>query len=748
MKLSINKLIPFLLSLLLVIIFFWQFFFRGLLPIPADAIIGLYHPYRDLYAKDYPRGIPFKNFLITDPVRQQYPWKNLSINLIKEGDLPLWNPYSFSGTPLLANFQSATFYPLNVLFFILPFNLAWSLLIILGVFLSLVFMFYFLSNLKLNRWSSLLGSIVFAFSGFSIAWLEWGNILHTIAWLPLMLLSVDKIVNSAGSKTRSNIWLTILTFSLISSFFAGHLQIFSYIFMAFLIYLLFRLIETKPKKLLRPFLLSLGIFLLITSVQWIPTLHFIIESGRTIDQSNWQKIGWFIPWQHLLQFVVPDFFGNPATLNYWGVFNYGEFVGYVGVLPLILGIFALFFRKDKNVFLFGLLFFLSLIFSLPTPFAKIPYILNLPFVSTSQPTRLISIIDFSLAVLSAYGLDLFLKERRKIIYPIIIILLIYISLWAAVIFLINNSQLRDNMLIAKNNLIFPTVIFGVSVILISLGLIKSLKRFTTIIILGFILLAVFDLFRFGWKFTPFTKENYLFPDTKTLAFLKDQKGQFRIMTGDSRIFSPNFSDVYKLESVDGYDPLYLQRYAELIVASERGKPDISPPFGFDRIITPHNFDSRLIDLLGVKYLLSLSDISNKNFEKVFSEGETRVYQNKNALPRAFFVKSTIMGKDKNESIGLLFSNKEKLNLTAIVEGFKNSSWSLGEAQILSYKENKVLVKTKNEGDGFLVLTDSFYPSWHVKIDGKSSQIYRTDYNFRGIVVPGGSHAVEFYITLF
>ena len=35
------------------------------------------------------------------------PWKNLTIETFKMGQWPLWNPYAFSGTPHLANFQSA-----------------------------------------------------------------------------------------------------------------------------------------------------------------------------------------------------------------------------------------------------------------------------------------------------------------------------------------------------------------------------------------------------------------------------------------------------------------------------------------------------------------------------------------------------------------------------------------------------------------------------------------------------------------
>src|SRR5438552_395410 len=97
-------------------VFFWQFLLKGLLPIPSDTIVGLYYPFRDPYFSTNPNGLPYKNSLITDPVRQQYPWRNLSVESIKNGQIPNWNPYNFAGVPLLANFQSAAFYPLNLVF--------------------------------------------------------------------------------------------------------------------------------------------------------------------------------------------------------------------------------------------------------------------------------------------------------------------------------------------------------------------------------------------------------------------------------------------------------------------------------------------------------------------------------------------------------------------------------------------------------------------------------------------------------
>src|SRR3989338_3002920 len=133
-------LFPFLI-IAISVIFFWQFFLKGLLPIPSDTIVGLYHPFLDLYAKISPAGVPFKNFLITDPVRQIIPWKELSIDLLSRFELPLWNPYEMAGKPHLANFQSSPFYPLNILLFVKPFDISWSIFIILQHLLAGIFTF-------------------------------------------------------------------------------------------------------------------------------------------------------------------------------------------------------------------------------------------------------------------------------------------------------------------------------------------------------------------------------------------------------------------------------------------------------------------------------------------------------------------------------------------------------------------------------------------------------------------------------
>ena len=746
-----KKIIPVLFLSLLVIAFFWQFFFKGLLPIPSDTIIGLYHPFRDLYSKNYPNGIPFKNFLITDPVRQQYPWRELAISAEKRLELPLWNPYNFAGTPLLANFQSASFYLFNILFFIMPFATAWSLIIFLGPLLGGIFLFFYLNNLMLNKWANLLGSITFSFSGFFVAWMEWGTITHTALWLPLILLSIDKLV--LRSKNRSLlVWSFVFLFSLIFSFFAGHLQTFFYLFIFSWIYFFARWIQFGwQKKILFLFTILNSLFIILTAVQWIPTFQFVSLSARNIDALSFNNPGWFIPWQHLVQFVVPDFFGNPTTLNYWGIWNYGEFVGYVGIISLIFSLFAVLFRRDKKTLFFGIALLVSLIFSLPTFFAKIPFVLHIPLLETAQPTRLLFLVTFFLAVLSALGLDYYIRYKKKILIPLVLVGLVFVILWGFAF--LGNGLDSTNLPVIKNNLKLPTGIFVLSGALLFLSSFIKKNKYIVVTCVAIAAIAVFDLFRFGWKFEPFTQKAYLFPSTSTIAFLQKNVGEFRIMSEDSRIMPPNFSAFYRLKSIDGYDPLYLLRYGELMAALGRKKADINPPFGFNRIITPHNIDSKIIDLLGVKFILSLSDLDSPKLKKVFQEVNTRVYENINVLPRAFFVSKIILASDNKEAIRIMFGDSFNPSVMAVVENADKGLQNLeqivvGKANIVHYSENRIIIETENSEAGFLVFTDSFYPTWKVKIDSRQENIYRTDYNFRGISVSAGKHKIEFYNSLF
>lgn len=740
-----KKIIPFIGFAVIVFIFFWQFFLKGLLPIPSDTVVGLYHPYRDLIATEYPNGYPFKNFLITDPVRQQIPWKTFSIASVQSGQIPSWNPYNFSGTPNLANFQSGVYYPLNLIFFISDYKIAWSIFILLQPFLVLVFTYLYLRNLNLDEYSSYLGAIIFAFSGFFSMWLSWGNILHTALWLPLILLSIDKIYRVKKLNKRNVIWSIILFVSLIFAIFAGHLQTLFYLLIFSSVYFLARLYQSS-KRIRFIFLVGIpaGIAFVIGLIQILPTLQFIELSARSFDLARpWEKEGWFIPLNQLIQLIAPDFFGNPTTLNYWGVWNYGEMTAYMGIGAIILALLAILFRRDKKTIFFFSAAVVSLIFATSNIFSKLPFILDIPLISTSQPTRLIFILNFSLAVLSALGLNfLIIKGKlRQVLIPIVVIGVIFLILFIFTKFSGGDVNVV-NLQVSNRNLYFPGIIFVLSSILILL-IIKVPQRFKWIVLFCFLFITIFDLFRFSWKFNTFSKSEFLYPETASIKFLKNNLGEYRYATSDSRILAPNFNMMHNLYSVEGYDPLYLNKYGEFIAAINRGKPDIDPPYGFNRIVRVENFDSDLINLLGIKYILSLDEINKQNFELVEEDGQTKVYENKNVLPRVFFVENVEKVEDREKLISKLFNNEFNPLETAFVEKNINKKYSVGRASIVSYTPNEIIIESENDGEGFLVLTDAFYPTWHAKINGKDVEIFETDYLFRGVEVPEGKSIIVF-----
>lgn len=752
-----KKYLPILFFLCISVVFSWKFFVHGSVPVPADALVGLYHPYRDYYAQNYPNGMPFKNFLITDPIRQQYPWRHLVVDEIKKGNMPTWNPYSFSGTPLAGNYQSAPYYPLNILFLILPFEIAWSVLVIIQPFLAGWFMYLFLAIYCRTREAKLIGAISFAFSSVVISWFTWNTLVHTFLWLPLALFAFEKVAINSKALTRKTILYGFLLFvSFASILLAGHAQMALYALSLFILYSIFKILPLKKFNgtLVITTLVAIGLAGICAFSQLSELFYFVGYSNRSVDMGNVTQEGWFVPLSHLIQFVAPDFFGNPATLNYWGTWNYGELTGYVGVITLVFALFGLFFSKNKIKTMFIIALCLGLLFSIRNPIAELPFKLAIPFLSTSQPTRLLFVCIFSLVALSSFGVEEFIanaKGRYRVLYILLGMLLLFGLLWSSVLTgnnLFNLADFITNIDIAKRNLYLPTLLFIISGVLMCLSIFYQSKRpkVNLFVLPILIVVLLFDLFRFGWKFTPFVPAEYLYPETKLFHYMSEQADLFRIMTLDNRILPPNVTIPYKIQTIDGYDPLYLKNYGELASSIVRNKPDISP-FSFNRIITIQQVDNKFIDFMNVKYVLSLTDVVNPKLVKVFEEGQTKVYENSQVFPRAFFVRNIRVASSKQEAIDYLYDPALDLRTTAVTyENVPVSSEKLTEnekAEIIDYENSRVTMTVSTEKTRLLILSDVYYPKWKAFVDGKETKIYEVNYAFRGVVIEPGTHILTF-----
>lgn len=737
-------------------VFFYKTFLFGQIPFPGDLLIAEYNPWKTYQYMGYNPGSFPNKAQYFDTLRQLYPWKTLAIDLVKNGQLPLWNPYNFSGAPLLANFQSAVFYPLNLLYILLPQIPAWTVLVVLQPFLACLFTYLFARKLGTSRLGSAFAGVSYGFSSFMTVWLEYNTIGHVILWFPLILLSVEHLVEklSAG-------WSLVFVLSLTSALLAGHPQVATYLFVFTLAFALFRSAKVRKQKaffgmLLLLFLLPVG----LAAVQFVPGIELIQESARSPHAYDFLIDKILIqPWQ-LAMLFVPDFFGNPATRNYWPQDTYVGKVTSIGIIALPFVALALIRKRNEYTRFFQWAAAVVLLLASSNPITALLYKFELPIVSASSPTLAVFLFCFSLSVLAGFGVDLWRKESLtlgRLFMWLAPFLLVFSVFW--IVMVIIGPPLSNGF----RNMLLATALISLTVVLLALGNYK--KTLTIGIVIFLLLLQTGDLWRSFTKFNPFVSSELVFPHAPILTVLQKKDVLDRFWGYGAAAIDANFATQYGLFSPDGYDPLYPGRYGEFIQSSKEGKivSEFTRQTRSDAIIAPgygeedlavNNSRLRVLDFLGVRFILDRPE--NASTEKTFpeqrfslltNENGWRVFENKKPMPRAFLVSDYRVFTTSKQFEELFFAPDFDASQTVLLEEDIGHRFEKlqepSRADIIAYTTDGVTVSTSSESDALLVLSDTYYPGWEALIDSQAAKIYRANYAFRAVVVPKGEHAVRF-----
>lgn len=727
----------------LTVLLFFLPVFSLKIPFPGDLLINE-NPYKEESYLGYNPGSYPHKAQGPDVITHIYPWKYFATQELAEGKIPFWNPYNFSGNPQMANFQTAVFYPLNILYLIFPFDLAWTIFIMLQPILAGIFIYIFLSKgLNLERFPSFLGGIIFAFSSYMTVWIEYGNIGSTILWLPLVLFLVKRLYERS-----SGLFFLLLVLSLTFSLLAGYIQGFFYIYTLSFAYFVFLLKFGKSKfNFLKIFLfLSAHILpLVLGAFQLLSTYELFTFSSRG-SYSLSQISNLLLPPYYWITALAPDFFGNPATRNYFMEGTYIERVMYAGIPILFFAFLAIKFIKSREVAFFAFIAGLSLILATDLPGVKYFYLLPIPVVSTTVPTRELSIFIFSVIILGSIGLNYFIQKKKIVTKLPILFILLFIIFWIAAFIL--------NFQVSQRNLILPSVL-----LLATVSVFYTFRRFEKLSLIALTFVVVFDLLYFFNKITPFSPPEFAYPETPVVSYIKENGGINRFWGYGSAYIKPNFQTVDKTYSPEGIDPLHLASYTELVSSTASGeipqvlpRPDanIAPGYGLTDLRS-NFYRQRVLNLLGVKYVLHKNDGSDtfpsETYTLVFETGKWQIYENKAALPRFFMVGEYSVAKDKSEVLSKIYDEDFNMRDTLILEKepmLPIESDFQGEVELLSYEPNKVFLKTESSGNSLLFLSDNYYPGWKVSVDGQESEVLVANYSFRAVEVPKGEHTVEFY----
>lgn len=740
----------------IVILFFWPVF-KGFVPFPGD-LLSTENPYREESLLGFVPGSYPNKAQGPDVIKEIYPWRYFSVMELKKGNLPLWNPYNFSGNPQMANFQTAVFYPFNFLYFVFDFNSAWTILVMLQPLLAGIFMYLFLQRgISVSRFAAFIGGISFAFCSYMTVWIEYGNIGSTLLWLPLILLLTKNIY---ARVTALNFLL--LTACLVISFLAGYIQGVFYIYSVSFLYFLFLFFRGEEKKNFFKIVIFVLVFALppfITFFQLLPTLELFKNSTR--DSYSLLEISKLLqPFYYWISVLAPDFFGNPASRNYWFNGTYIERVMYSGVSVLFFSIYFIFnFKKDKRIekYFFAALAFFSLIIATNLPGIKFLYLLPIPLFSTTVPTRELSVFIFSMIVLASLGVDLWMVNKWKGFSKVTaFFILIYVSVWTGAMVWLKVDPLNyDYLKIAQRNLILPTGLAFLTVVTFYIR-----NKFKNLSLVFLTAIVILDLFYAFHKITPFSPKQLIYPQTAVIEFLQKNAGIYRSWGYGSAYIPANYQTVNGTFSPEGNDPLHIASYGQLLASSGNGilpsvlpRPDanVAPGYGSESL-RDNVYRQRILNLLGVRYVLSKNDSAEtfptQSYEFVWEKTPWKIYENKNYLPRPLLAGDYVVVKDKESILDKIYDVNFDLKKTLILEEPLPVTLdkNVGGVEMISYTPNKVEFSTKTSGNNLLFLSDNYFDGWRAYIDGKPVRLYVANYSFRAVVVPQGEHVVTFSYT--
>ncbi len=392
-------------------------------------------------------------YLSGDNLIQNFPMRVLVGQDLIHRVLPLWNPYLFSGTPLLGGFNAGAAYPVTWLTAVLPIFTAWTLTLAVVYDVALVGMYWFLRRQGIGPTAATFGAVTFSLAGYMSAQQVHIDLIEGAAWLPWILVAVHGLTerrttaaadpgNAGGdgreaagpvdprvTRRRTRGWVLVLGVALGLTLLAGAAEAIIDSGVLVGMYWLWRLADQgflrrgRGRALLASVggvVAGLAVGVALGTAQWLPGLLFLSQSQRATATYTFFTSGSLN--NRLLALLASPFAlgtnqGWPAT--YAGTYNFPEVTSYVGILALIAACCLLLKRwrtrpEARQWWVWYAILLIGVLSSLgnQTPFARLMYLL--PGVRSERLlNRNLLLVDMALAVLLAWWVHLTLAEQAS-----------------------------------------------------------------------------------------------------------------------------------------------------------------------------------------------------------------------------------------------------------------------------------------------------------------------------------------------
>lgn len=704
----------------------------------------------------------------------------LKESITQFGQFPMWLSTRLGGMPSLdASFGDALYPPSIALTYLFPVHRMLGLKLVLHVLLAgLLFYLMLVKGFGCSRLVGFVGAAFYMLSPQFVSHVYPGHDakMFVIAWLPFIVWRMKTLMESPGPLNAS-----LLALGIAIALFTNHPQMTYYMLWGLFLYWVFSLVmqwreHRTLKRLLAPGLWFWGAVFVgvgMAFVQLYPTYQFVRDahSVRGVDRGMEFAASWSMHWPELFSLWVPEF-GNHLDY-YWSENFFKLNTEYAGAMALLLGVLAIVYRPRPWRIFWGAIAVLAAAYSMGAhlPVWHLAYHL-IPMVNKFRAASMMMFwFSFGTSLLAALFMrDIMSGEpaqlddnsRRKWQRGLLIAmgaLTLLAAVFSSMGFVRSlMSPLVETLADPKKERIFelnftknfvPMLwlwwVFAIAALGLLLGVVSG-KVKPAMFVGAVLLIGLVDTIRVNSGFIKPVSPRPYFHTEQSVADLakKVPEEPFRVFPLPGT-FQQNAEGVHGLESVSGFHDNELRWYRSFRGDQQNsnyfhgllGQRDGRPFLIAERLQTGNNF----LNLANVEYVLARQS------------GKMNVIRNRGALGRVSFVPHYRVMDTSEVARSLREGGYDITTTVALLEepaqkpGGSTSpdSSTLMRPLVVDWKDytpDYRRVRVRAPYDGWLRVSEVFYPGWEIRIDGEQRKVYQADLAWMATPIAEGEHTVE------
>lgn len=657
---------------------------------------------------------------------------------ILQGMWPLWNPFILTGTPLLANTQSALLFPLNWGHFVLPAGWGFTVSALLKVILAPWFTYLLARRLGLKYSAAIIAGVAYGFCAFHVFWLNHPHSNVTLL-IPLCFYATENLIQRQGLKEVALLAL-VTAFTL----FAGHVEIALFTAIACAVYILVRALQQGRMswRLCWQFGAAYLASLFLAAILMLPFLEFLTVAAVWEERST--DLLYTMPKSAMVTAVFADLFRVSGWIDdYLGYHISSLYIG-VTALPLII-MAVIKGGRQMLPWLLVLVVTLMLAFDigpLYDVFKHLPVMGHLPMFYWA------ALIAFSGSMLAAVGWQCSLQHKIKMVHMVPVSLLLLVLVWAVAFLwqgvdypgaIANLENLKEAL--QRRAWMITLVLIVVAVMMF----VARSKARSTSVLMVVVLFADLWWFNQGWNPTVTAKHVFPTETPPSVQYLQQQPGPYRIL-GLDHILKPSTNMLVGLDEVRGYDVPVNQRYHRFFKQALTGTVNywVYEKTSLQAGILPY------LNLQNVRYILAKNSLDDSLNLPLVYDNEVKIYANPDAEQRLFYRSKALFVQSADVALTQLLAQPEQLSEQVIIESepvnmpqLDNKNRAQLSVEMVARNAQKLTAEVTMPAAGWLVHAAAYYPGWRAYVDNEPVTIFAANYTQQAIYLPAGKHRVRF-----